>query len=64
MLTAILKTIDNLVNIAKTSSFITLLLTGFGLIVIRNSTGIACRITLTNKVSYEINMSKNNIYRK
>ena len=45
---------------ATTSSSITLSLTGFGLIVIPISTGIACGLSVSNKVIYEVILNKYN----
>ena len=39
---------------AKTSTYVTLSITGFGLIVIPISSGTVCVLTLINKVSSEI----------
>ena len=63
-LTTILKSFDTIVIIATTSSSITLSPTGFGLIVIPISSSIACGLTITNKVLYEIVMQKYNKYKK
>ena len=63
-LTTILKSFDTIVIIATTSSSITLSLTGFGLIVIPISSSIACGLSITNKVLYEIVMQKYNKYKK
>ena len=63
-LTTILKSFDTIVIIATTSSSITLSLTGFGLIVIPISSSVACGLTITNKVLYELVMQKYNKYKK
>ena len=62
--TTILKSFDTIVIIATTSSSISLSLTGFGLIVIPISSSIACGLSITNKVIYEIVMQKYNKYKK
>ena len=64
MLTAILKTFDTIVNIATTSGLITLSLAGIGLIVILIPSGIACGLTISNKVLYATSINKSNKYRK
>ena len=64
MLTTILSSIDTFVIIATTSTSITLGLTGFGLIVIPISSSIACGLTISNKVIYEIIIQKQNEYKK
>ena len=63
-MTTILKAFDIIVTIATTSSSISLSLTGFGLIVIPISNSIACGLSITNKVLYEIVMQKYNKYKK
>ena len=54
MLTTLLKSIDTFVIRGSTSSSIKLLLTKIGLIVIPISTGIACGVTVNEKVIHEI----------
>ena len=63
-LTTKLKSIDTFVIIAKTSSSITLSLTGIGLILIPISTESACSLSVGNKVIYEIIMQNYNKYKK
>ena len=62
-LTTIRKSFDTII-VATTSTSITLSLTELGLIVIPISTGIACGLTISNKVIYEIMMQKYNKYKK
>ena len=57
-LPAILKRFDAIVMISKTSSSITLFPTSFGLIVITVSSFFACRLTISNKMKYEVVMQK------
>ena len=64
MITTKLKSFDTIDIIATTSSSITLSLTGIGLIVALISTAIACGLTISNKVLYEILMRKYNKYKK
>ena len=64
MLTTILKSFDTFVNIASTTSSITLSLTGNSWVGIPTSTGIACGLTISNKVIYEIVMQKYKKYNK
>ena len=49
-LSTILKTCDTFVINAATSSSVTLSMTGFGLVVVPISFGIACALTLAKKV--------------
>ena len=50
MLTTILKSFDTYVLIATTMSSVIMTLTGIGLIAIPISSGIACGLTISNKV--------------
>ena len=63
-MTTIIKSFDTIVIIATTSSSISLSLTGFGLIVTPMSSSIACGLSITNKVLYEIVMQKYNKHKK
>ena len=63
-ITTILKSFDTIVNIATTSSSITLSLTGIGLIMIPISTATTCGLSIGNKVLYEIIVNKHNKYKK
>ena len=64
MLTTILKSFDTFVVIATTSNSITLGLRGIGLIVKPMSAGIACGLTISKNVIYEIVIQKYNKYKK
>ena len=64
MLTTILKSFDTIVIFGATSSSTTLSLTGIGLIAIPNSSGVACGLTIGNKIIYEIVMKNYDIYIK
>ena len=55
--TTILKSFDLFVIIATTST-VTLSVTGIGVIVITISTGVACVLTISNEIVYEIVMLK------
>ena len=63
-LTTILKSIDKFLNTATTSSLITLSLTGIGTLAILISTATACRLSIGNKVLYEIIINKYNKYKE
>ena len=58
MLTSLLKSFDTFVIIATTSSSITLSLTRIDLIVLLIQAVIACGLTISDKVIYEIIMQK------
>ena len=64
MLTTILKSFVTFLIFATTSTSITLSLTGISLMVIPMSTGLACGLTISNKVINEIVMQKQNKYKK
>ena len=50
--------------LAATSTSITLSITGIGLIILPISAGIACILSLGNKVLHKLIINKNNKYRK
>ena len=58
MLTTILKSFHTIVIITTTFSYITLSVTGFGLIVIPISAATACGLSCGNKVIYKVVMQK------
>ena len=62
-ITTIIKSFDTIVIIATTSSSITLILTGIGLIAFPKSTATACGLSIGNKVIYEIIINKYNKYK-
>ena len=63
-ITTILKSFGTFASIATPSSFITLSLTGIGLIEIPISTASACALSIGNKVLYEVIINKYNKYKK
>ena len=63
-LNTILKSVDSIVIIGSTSTSVTLSITGVGLIVVPISAGIACGLSLCNKLLYELVMKKYNKYKK
>ena len=63
-LNTVLESIDSIVIIAATSTSITLSLTGIGLIVLPISAGIACGISLGNKILHKLIINKYNKYKK
>ena len=63
-LNTILESVDSIVIIAATSTSITLSVTGIGLIVLPISAGIACTLSLGNKILHKIIISKYNKYKK
>ena len=60
----ILESIDKIVIIAATSTSITLSVTGIGLTILPISAGIACTLSLGNKVLHKIIINKYNKYKK
>ena len=63
-LTTILESVNSVVIIAATSTSITLSITGVGLIILPISTGIACTLSLGNKVLHKLIINKYNKYKK
>ena len=63
-LNTILESVDTIVIIGATSASITLSVTGIGLIVLPISAGIACALSLGNKVLHKLIINKYNKYKK
>ena len=63
-LNTILESVDSIVIIAATSTSITLSITGIGMIVLQISPGIACGLSLGNKVLHKLFINKYNKYKK
>ena len=63
-LNTILESVDSIVSIGAASTSITLSITGVGLIVLPISAGIACTLSLGNKVLPKIIINKYNKYKK
>ena len=63
-LNTILESVDSIVIITATSTSITLSVTGIGLIVLPISAGIACGISLGNKILHKLIINKYNKYKK
>ena len=63
-LNTVLESIDSIVIIAATSTSITLSVTGVGLIILPISAGIACALSLGNKILHKLIINKYNKYKK
>ena len=63
-LNTVLESIDSIVIIGATSTSITLSITGIGLIVLPISAGIACGLSLSNKILHKLIINKYNKYKK
>ena len=63
-LNTILESVDSIVIIAATSTSITLSITGIGLTVLPISAGIACTLSLGNKILHKLIINKYNKYKK
>ena len=63
-LNTVLESVDSIVIIGATSTSITLSLTGIGSIVLPVSAGIACGISLGNKILHKLIINKYNKYKK
>ena len=59
-----LESIDSIVNIGATSTSITLSVTGVGLVTLPISAGIACTLSLGNKVLEKLIINTYNKYKK
>ena len=63
-LNTVLESVDSIVIIGATSTSITLSVTGIGLIILPMSAGIACGISLGNKILHKLIINKYNKYKK
>ena len=63
-LNTVLESVDSIVIIAATSTSITLSVTGIGLIILPISAGIACTLSLGNKILHKLTINKYNKYKK
>ena len=63
-LNTILESVDSIVIIGATLTSISLSITGIGLIVLPISAGIACTLSLGNKVLHKLIINKYNKYKK
>ena len=63
-LNTVFESVDSIVIIGATSTSITLSVTGIGLIVLPISAGIACVLSLGNKILQKIIINKYNKYKK
>ena len=63
-LNTVLEFVDSIVIIAATSTSITLSITGIGLIVLPISAGVACALSLGNKILHKIIINNYNKYKK
>ena len=63
-LNTILESADSIVIIGATSTSITLSITGVGLIILPISAGIACALSLGNKILHKIIINKYSKYKK
>ena len=63
-LNTILESVDSIVIIATTSTSITLSITGIGLSVLPISAGVACALSLGNKILHKLIINKYNKYKK
>ena len=63
-LNTVLESVDSIVIIGATSTSITLSVTGVGLIILPISAGIACALSLGNKILHKLIINKYNKYKK
>ena len=63
-LNTVLESVDSIVIIGATSTSITLSITGMGLIILPISAGLACGLSLGNKILHKLIINKYNKYKK
>ena len=63
-LNTILETVDSFYNIGATSTSLILSITGIGLIVLPIYAGIACTLSLGNKILHKLILNKHHKYQK
>ena len=63
-LNTVLESVDSIIIISATSTSITLSITALGLIVLPISAGIACGLSLGNKILHKLIINKYNKYKK
>ena len=63
-LNTVLESIDSIVIIAATSTSISLSITGVGLVVLPVAAGVACGLSLGNKILHKLILNKYNNYKK
>ena len=63
-LNTVIESLDSIIIIGATSTSITLSVTGVGLIILPISAGIACALSLGNKILHKIIINKYNKYKK
>ena len=63
-LNTVLESVDSIIIIGATSTSITLSITGIGLIILPISAGIACTLSLGNKVLHKLIINKYNKYKE
>ena len=63
-LNTVLESVDSIIIIAATSTSITLSITGIGLILLPITAGIACTLSLGNKVLHKLIINRYNKYKK
>ena len=62
-LNRVLESVDSIIIITATSTSITLSVTGIGLIILPRSAGIACTLSLGNKILHKLILNKENKYK-
>ena len=63
-LNTVLESVDSIVIVGATSTSITLSITGIGLIILPISAGIACTLSLSNKVLHKLIINQYNNLKK
>ena len=60
----ILESVDSIIIIGATSTSITLSITGIGMVIVPISAGIACTLSLGNKILHKLIINKYNKFKK
>ena len=63
-LNTVLESLESIIIIGATSTSLNLSITGIGLIVLPISAGIACTLSLSNKILHKLKINKYNKYKK
>ena len=63
-MTSRLESVDSVVVTGTPTSYVTLSIIGVGMTVLLNSAGLACALSLGNKVLQKIIINNNNKYKK
>ena len=63
-LNTILESVDSIIIIAATTTSVTLSVTGVGIVIVPISAGVACALSLANKILHKLIINKYSKYKK